>query len=177
MLAHHRKACLPNYQVFDEKRYFTPGTEATVVDFDGYRSALLICEDVWEPEPAMEAKRLGAEALLIINASPYEIHKQRERERVVRDRIAQVELPAVSVNLIGGQDELVFDGNSFVMDARGQVSARAQPFEETLFTVSSARRQAQHPESRGASWPQGPCRGDRYCRRHRAAADRSRALR
>jgi NAD+ synthase (glutamine-hydrolysing) len=139
VLAHHRKACLPNYQVFDEKRYFTPGTEATVVDFDGYRLALLICEDVWEPEPAMEAKRLGAEALLIINASPYEMHKQRERERVVRDRIAQVELPAVSVNLIGGQDELVFDGNSFVMDSGGQVTARAQPFEATLFTVQLER--------------------------------------
>jgi NAD+ synthase (glutamine-hydrolysing) len=139
VLATHRKACLPNYQVFDEKRYFTSGTEATVVDFDGYRLGLLICEDVWEPEPAMEAKRLGAEALLIINASPYEIHKQRERERVVRDRIAQVELPAVSVNLIGGQDELVFDGNSFVMDARGQITARAQPFEDTLFTVQLRR--------------------------------------
>ena len=139
VLAHHRKACLPNYQVFDEKRYFTPGTEATVVDFDGHRLGLLICEDVWEPEPAMETRRLGAEALLIINASPYEIHKQRERERVVRDRIAQVELPAVSVNLIGGQDELVFDGNSFVMDARGRITARAQPFEETLFTVQLGR--------------------------------------
>ena len=139
VLAHHRKACLPNYQVFDEKRYFTPGTEATVVDFDGHRLGLLICEDVWQPEPAMEVKRLGAEALLIINASPYEIHKQRERERVVRDRIAQVELPAISVNLIGGQDELVFDGNSFVMDAQGQLTARAQPFEETLFTVQLGR--------------------------------------
>src|SRR5579862_8164775 len=121
VLAHHRKACLPNYQVFDEKRYFTPGTEATVVDFDGYRFGLLICEDVWEAEPAMEAKRLGAEALLVINASPYELHKQRERERVARERISEIKLPLVSVNLLGGQDELVFDGNSFVMDAQGQL--------------------------------------------------------
>lgn len=152
VLAHHRKACLPNYQVFDEKRYFTSGTEGTVVDFDGYRLGLLICEDVWEPKPAMEAKRLGAEALLIINASPYEIHKQRERERVMRDRIAQVELPAVSVNLLGGQDELVFDGNSFVMDASGQLTARARAFEETLFTVELERvGMAQQPGvARGA---------------------------
>ena len=105
VLAHHRKAVLPNYKVFDEKRYFTPGSEATVVDFDGWRLGLLICEDVWEPPPAQWAKGLGAEALLIINASPYEIHKQREREQVLGDRIREVHLPAVYVNLLGGQDE------------------------------------------------------------------------
>jgi NAD+ synthase (glutamine-hydrolysing) len=153
VLAHHRKACLPNYQVFDEKRYFTPGTEASVVEFDGYRLGLLICEDVWEPEPAMQAKSLGAEALLIINASPYELHKQREREHVVGERVAQVELPVVSVNLLGGQDELVFDGNSFVMDAHGRVVARARAFEETLFTVELERaaRAARPGAARGAA--------------------------
>src|SRR5579862_2275218 len=79
-LARHRKACLPNYRVFDEKRYFTPGTQPTVLDFLGFRLGLLICEDVWEAEPVAAAVRAGAQALMIINASPYELHKQRERE-------------------------------------------------------------------------------------------------
>ena len=141
-LAHHRKAVLPNYKVFDEKRYFTAGTAATVVDFDGWRLGLLICEDVWEPPPARLAAALGAEALLIINASPYEIHKQRERERVLGDRIREVQLPAAYVNLLGGQDELVFDGNSFVMDAQAQLVMRADAFKDGLYSFEFERRGA-----------------------------------
>ena len=140
MLAHHRKAVLPNYKVFDEKRYFTPGSEATVVDFDGWRLGLLICEDVWEPQPARAAQALGAEALLIINASPYEIHKQREREQVLGERIREVQLPAAYVNLVGGQDELVFDGNSFAMDAQANVVMRAEAFRVGLYSVDFERR-------------------------------------
>jgi NAD+ synthase (glutamine-hydrolysing) len=140
VLAHHRKAVLPNYKVFDEKRYFTPGSEATVVDFDGWRLGLLICEDVWEPQPARAAQLLGAEALLIINASPYEIHKQREREQVLGDRIREVQLPAAYVNLVGGQDELVFDGNSFAMDAQANVVMRAEAFTVGLYRVDFERR-------------------------------------
>ena len=141
-LAHHRKAVLPNYKVFDEKRYFTAGTEATVVDFDGWRLGLLICEDVWEPPPARAAKAHGAEALLIINASPYEIHKQREREQVLGDRIREVQLPAAYVNLLGGQDELVFDGNSFVMDAQAKLVLRADAFKDGLYSFEFERRGA-----------------------------------
>ncbi|HEY4880776.1 MAG TPA: NAD+ synthase [Steroidobacteraceae bacterium] len=140
VLAHHRKAVLPNYKVFDEKRYFTPGSEATVVDFDGWRLGLLICEDVWEPQPARAAQALGAEALLIINASPYEIHKQREREQVLSERIREVHLPAAYVNLVGGQDELVFDGNSFAMDAQANVVMRAGAFRVGLYSVDFERR-------------------------------------
>jgi NAD+ synthase (glutamine-hydrolysing) len=142
-LARHRKAVLPNYKVFDEKRYFAPGSDATVVDFDGWRLGLLICEDVWEPQPARAAKALGAEALLIINASPYEIHKQREREQVLGERIGEVRLPAVYVNLLGGQDELVFDGNSFAMDAHGALVMRAESFKDRLHTVDFERRGGQ----------------------------------
>ena len=141
-LAHHRKAVLPNYKVFDEKRYFAPGSQATVVDFDGWRLGLLICEDVWEPGPVQAAAQLGAEALMIINASPYEIHKQRERERVLADRIRAVQLPAAYVNLLGGQDELVFDGNSFAMDANAQLVMRAEPFTDGLYCVEFERRGA-----------------------------------
>ncbi len=140
VLAQHRKACLPNYKVFDEKRYFTAGTEATVVDFDGFRLGLLICEDAWEPQPAAGARALGAEALLIINASPYEIHKQREREQVIGQRVRETGVPAAYVNLLGGQDELVFDGNSFAMDAQGRIAVRAPAIEEGLYCVEFERR-------------------------------------
>jgi NAD+ synthase (glutamine-hydrolysing) len=139
-IARHRKACLPNYRVFDEKRYFTPGTQPTVVSFKGIRLGLLICEDVWEPEPVAAAAKQQAELLMIINASPYELHKQREREQVLSDRIREVRLPAAYVNLLGGQDELVFDGNSFAMDAQANVTMRADAFKEGLYAVEFARR-------------------------------------
>ncbi|MGA8706338.1 MAG: NAD+ synthase [Steroidobacteraceae bacterium] len=140
VLARHRKACLPNYKVFDEKRYFTPGTEATVVDFDGFRLGLLICEDAWESPPASAAEAQGAQLLLTINASPYEMHKQRERELVLGQRVHETGLPAVYVNLFGGQDELVFDGNSFAMDAQGRLIMRAPPLAEGLYPVEFERR-------------------------------------
>jgi NAD+ synthase (glutamine-hydrolysing) len=139
-LGRHRKACLPNYRVFDEKRYFTPGTQATVVNFKGFRLGLVICEDVWESPSVAAASRDGAELLLIINASPYELHKQREREQVLADRIREVHLPAAYVNLLGGQDELVFDGNSFAMDAQARVTMRADAFKEGLYAVEFTRR-------------------------------------
>ena len=139
VLANHRKACLPNSRVFDEKRYFTPGTEPTVVAIKGVKAGVLVCEDVWDPEPARQARAAGAEVLLIINASPYEVDKQTQREREVgRARVAETGIPLVFVNLIGGQDELVFDGNSFVMDAGGEVTLRAPAFTEGLYVVDLA---------------------------------------
>ena len=135
----HRKAELPNYKVFDEKRYFHAGSQPTVVQCKGFRLGLLICEDIWEPQPAQLALAEGAELLLVINASPYERHRQREREAVVRARIADVGLPLAYVNMVGGQDELIFDGNSFVMDADGQVVMRAPPFEEGVYCIDFRR--------------------------------------
>jgi NAD+ synthase (glutamine-hydrolysing) len=136
VLANHRKACLPNYRVFDEKRYFTPGTLPTVVDLNGIRAGILVCEDVWEEGPAAQARAADAEVLLVINASPYEVNKQTQREReVVRRRVAETGIPLVFVNLVGGQDELVFDGNSFAMDSRGVVTTRAPAFKEGLYPV------------------------------------------
>ena len=84
VLANHRKACLPNYRVFDEKRYFTPGTDPTVVELNGVKAGVLVCEDVWEPQPAAQARAAGAQVLLVINASPYEVDKQTQRERANR---------------------------------------------------------------------------------------------
>jgi len=135
----HRKAELPNYKVFDEKRYFRPGSNATVIERKGFRIGLLVCEDIWEPGPARGALAAGAELLVVINASPFEIHKQREREAVVRARVHDVKVPVIYLNLTGGQDELVFDGNSFVMDAQGKVIVRAPAFEEGLYPVDFAR--------------------------------------
>jgi len=135
VLANHRKQCLPNYKVFDEKRYFAPGTEATVVDFDGQRLGLLVCEDIWEPEPVRATVDAGAELLLVANASPYELRKQIEREMIARDRVREVARPLVYTNLVGGQDELVFDGHSFVIDASGEIVARAPAFTESIFAV------------------------------------------
>src|SRR5689334_20833798 len=137
--ATHRKSCLPNYKVFDEKRYFQTGSQPTVVDFRGFRIGILVCEDIWEREPAQLAKSAGAEMFVVLNASPYEIHKQRNREDIVRRCVRENGLPVVYVNMLGGQDELVFDGNSFVMDAAGNVVMRAPPFEEGLYTVEFER--------------------------------------
>lgn len=136
VLANHRKACLPNYRVFDEKRYFTPGTEPTLIEINGVRAGVLVCEDAWDSMPARQAREAGAQVLLIINASPYEVDKQAMREQqVVRRRIEETRVPVVFCNLIGGQDELVFDGNSFVMDAQGTVTQRAPAFTEGLYGV------------------------------------------
>ncbi len=135
----HRKAELPNYKVFDEKRYFNPGSQPTVASLKAFKLGLLVCEDIWEPQAAQLARAGGAQLLLVINASPYEIHKQREREDKARARALDVGLPLAYVNLLGGQDELVFDGNSFVMDAQGEVVMRAPPFEEGTYACEFVR--------------------------------------
>ncbi len=139
LAAIHRKAELPNYKVFDEKRYFQPGSQPSVTDWRGTRAGLLVCEDIWAPQAVQLSGAGGAQILLVINASPYEIHKQREREQVARARARDVGLPLVYVNLVGGQDELVFDGNSFAMDARGEVVMRAPAFAEDTYVVEFAR--------------------------------------
>jgi NAD+ synthase (glutamine-hydrolysing) len=136
----HRKAELPNYKVFDEKRYFQPGAQPTVVDHQGFKIGLLVCEDIWEPESTQLARSDGAELLVVINASPFELHKQREREDIARIRARDVGLPLAYVNIIGGQDELIFDGNSFVMDADGRVIMRAPAYEEGTYVVEFVRQ-------------------------------------
>jgi NAD+ synthase (glutamine-hydrolysing) len=135
----HRKAELPNYKVFDEKRYFRAGAQPSVAQVAGFRVGLLVCEDIWVPDSVQLARADGAQLLVVINASPYEIHKQREREQIARARARDVGLPLAYVNLVGGQDELVFDGNSFIMDAQGEVVMRAPPFEAGIFTGEFVR--------------------------------------
>lgn len=130
LLSVHHKQALPNYQVFDEKRYFKKGRSATVVERFGIRFGVLICEDMWRPEPAGLAKAAGAEILLVLNASPYDQNKPAERERVAGERVLDTGLSLVYLNLVGGQDELIFDGGSFVMNASAQITQRLKSFVE-----------------------------------------------
>ncbi len=135
VVANYRKQLLPNYGVFDERRYFTPGEQSTVVEIDGIRCALMICEDIWRPEPARRARAAGAEALLIINGSPYDTQSQERRERALAERSPDCPVPMIYCNMVGGQDELVFDGGSLALDAEGHVVSRAPAFEEALELV------------------------------------------
>ncbi|WP_129781556.1 NAD+ synthase [Peristeroidobacter soli] len=134
-VANYRKQELPNYSVFDEKRYFKHGRDTCIFELKGIRIALLICEDIWEPNPARAAKAAGAQLIVVINGSPYSLRYQERREDVVRARVKDTGLPVAYVNLLGGQDELVFDGGSFVMNAQGEVVQRVPPFIEGLFAV------------------------------------------
>ena len=134
-IGHYRKQLLPNYSVFDEKRYFTAGEDAAVVKINGIRIGLSICEDVLQPGPMAASRSAGAECIIAINGSPYELDTQAKREDAVRLRVAEVGMPAIYVNMVGGQDELVFDGGSFVMDAEGEICFRAPTFEEGLHAV------------------------------------------
>ncbi|MFT3955679.1 MAG: NAD+ synthase [Piscinibacter sp.] len=139
VLATYCKRELPNYQVFDERRYFASGRDAgqppVVVDVDGIRFALLICEDAWFDEPAETARAAGAQALCVLNASPFHLGKLEEREQRMAERARHVGLPLLYSHLTGAQDEVVFDGASFAVDAQGVVRARAPMFEEALAIV------------------------------------------
>ena len=135
IVATYHKQHLPNYSVFDEKRYFQAGREAVVVDIRGVPAALTVCEDLWQPGPMLQAQAAGARMMLNLNASPFHAFKGGEREAVLRQRLAEAPMPIVYVNQVGGQDELVFDGESFVMAADGGVVMRGRPFVEELYTA------------------------------------------
>ncbi len=135
LVCHYRKQRLPNYSVFDEMRYFTPGKDAAVFSLNGIRFGLHICEDVWGPQPMAASRAAGAECIIAINGSPYELNFQVMREQVARARVTETRMPLVYVNMVGGQDELVFDGGSFVVDAGGDTRFRAPPFDEGLHRV------------------------------------------
>ncbi len=128
----YRKNLLPNYGVFDEKRYFASGRDHCVFQFRGVSIGLTICEDIWVPDVVDRTCKAGAKIILNLNASPFHAGKIHEREEAVRMRIVESSTPIVYVNQVGGQDELVFDGASFVMDHTGSIVFRAEEFEEQL---------------------------------------------
>ncbi len=155
IVATYHKHTLPNYTVFDEERYFDVGSEPCVFDVDGVRFGINICEDTWGPQgplavrpgrlpgnvaaraPApMLARDAGAQVLLVLNASPYHMRKQGTRYDVMRTRVAECGMPLVYANMVGGQDELVFDGASFALDASGKVACQLPLFQETLGYVT-----------------------------------------
>lgn len=133
--ATYLKQHLPNYGVFDEKRYFSAGDRPCVVEVCGVPVGITICEDIWADGPVEQAAQAGAKLVININGSPYHVNKVHERIDVAAERARAASVPIVYVNLVGGQDELVFDGESFVVDAAGNVTQRVQAFEEGLYTV------------------------------------------
>ncbi|WP_447926983.1 NAD+ synthase [Vreelandella sp. EE27] len=141
--AEYAKQALPNYQVFDEQRYFTPGNAPLVFEHKGAKLGLLICEDLWESAPIEAACGQGADALVVLNASPYHQEKPGERRRLLTQRAQAVNRPIVYVNTIGGQDELVFDGGSSVVDAQGELKILAPYWQAGLMPV----RLTQTPEN------------------------------
>ena len=139
VVGRYAKRELPNYQVFDERRYFVSGRDAglapCVIEAGGLKLGLLICEDAWFDEPAAAAKAAGAQGLVVVNASPFHLGKAGEREARMAERARATGLPLLYAHLVGGQDEVVFDGASFAVDAQGEVRARAPSFEEATLAV------------------------------------------
>jgi NAD+ synthase (glutamine-hydrolysing) len=135
IVATYHKYELPNHSVFDEERYFEHGDTPCVFEMDGVKFGINICGDIWERYAVQRAREAGARVLLVPNASPYHLDKQLSRYEIVRDRIAETGLAVVYANLVGGQDELVFDGASFAMDAKGRLTHQFSSFEETLGLV------------------------------------------
>jgi len=138
VLTRYHKSLLPNYEVFDEERYFEAGGTACVFECAGVRFGVNICADVWERGPAEAARAAGAQVLLALNASPYHMNKQAQRLEVLRARVAETGLPVLYCNMVGGQDELVFDGASFALDAGGAVGLQLGSFVERVAIVDYA---------------------------------------
>ena len=126
------KQALPNYGVFDDKRYFRPGHASVTSMIDGVSVGLLICEDVWQPEPAAQAAAAGAELLVVVNASPWDERKQVERESMLQARARETGCAIAYLNLVGGQDEVVYDGGSMLVNGDGSIAARAPAFVDAL---------------------------------------------
>ncbi|QJQ94275.1 MULTISPECIES: NAD+ synthase [Halomonadaceae] len=162
-LAEYAKQALPNYQVFDEQRYFQAGDTPLVVEHKGARLGILICEDLWTPEPARLAREAGAEILLTLNASPYHQDKPSERLTLLGERAAQVQLPLVYVNQIGGQDELVFDGGSACVDARGELKVRAPHWQVGLMPVRFVKAEERWEPQVGECEPEPASEESLYC--------------
>ena len=138
----YAKRELPNYQVFDERRYFVPGSKPCVFEVEGVKVGVLVCEDAWFATPARDTAAAGAQLLAVINASPFHLGKGTEREATMRARVVETGVPLVYAHLVGGQDEVVFEGRSFALDADGSVACRGPGFEETLVIAHVHQAQA-----------------------------------
>lgn len=135
LIANYHKQYLPNYEVFDEQRYFEKGDEVCVLDICGQKVAFTICEDMWEREPVLQARTAGAQLMVNINASPYHMNKLSERQDLLKARCIEGGYPIIYVNMVGGQDELVFDGGSMAVSAEGDCHCLAPGYKEALILV------------------------------------------
>ena len=135
-IAIYHKQQLPNHSVFDEVRYFQPGSNPVVVELQGVHFGIAICEDAWDPQPISNIVQAGAEAILVLNASPFHIGKVEDRLQVLQQRARENAVPLIYLNTVGGQDELVFDGESMVVDKTGGLLLRAAAFEPSIDTLS-----------------------------------------
>lgn len=134
--ANYRKWLLPNYSVFDEQRYFKAGTVPLVINIGGTQVGILVCEDIWTPDATAASVSAGAEVCVVLNGSPYEGSKQAHREDLVAERARELDVPFIYQNMVGGQDELVFDGGSFAINRDGSLGMRAPSFVDGIFTLS-----------------------------------------
>ncbi len=159
VVGEYHKYSLPNYAVFDEKRYFQPGNTPLVIDCKQHKIGIIICEDAWFDEPMQQAQAAGAKAILILNASPYHRNKHQQRLDMLHHRQQHTPLPIFYLNIVGGQDELVFDGDSLVLDAQSQLVGRGPEFDIALLhyqlhgdqTVSAVNTNFYQPQSELAS--------------------------
>ena len=141
ILGQYNKHELPNYTVFDEKRYFTTGSKPLVFNVKGTQFGVNICEDTWFSRAPKQARDAGAQVLLVLNASPYHMGKEGRRLVEMRERIAETGMAIVYAHLVGGQDEFIFDGASFVMNSKGQLTTQMAQFEEAFAVVEFAGRE------------------------------------
>src|SRR3989344_8550984 len=132
LITSYAKQKLPNYNVFDEKRYFTKGSGSCIITIKDVPISICICEDLWYPEPAELAVQAGAQLIISLNASPFTYDKSETRESILKQRAQESNIPLIYVNLVGGQDELIFDGGSMVLDETGHICQQAPYFEEHL---------------------------------------------
>ncbi|HEY8394308.1 MAG TPA: nitrilase-related carbon-nitrogen hydrolase, partial [Thermaerobacter sp.] len=153
-----RKRFLPNYSVFDERRYFSPGAEALVIRLGGIALGVTICEEIWFPGGPLREQALagGAELILNLSASPFQAGKAGAREGVLRSRAADYGVAIAYANLVGGQDELVFDGRSLIVTAGGEVAARGRPFAEDLILWDFDPRESFSRRMYDARWRHVP---------------------
>ena len=146
VIASYHKQVLPNNEVFDEKRYFVAGHAPCVFTHQGLKLGLLLCEDIWHAEPALQAKAVGAELLLVLNASPYHLQKENTRLAILKKQTEAINMPIIYLNMVGGQDELVFDGGSCALNSKGELVLSMPQFKATLGMVSINNGEPQRGE-------------------------------
>lgn len=141
IIHHYYKECLPNYGVFDEPRYFVADRNPFIFPYKNNKLSIIVCEDIWHPMPIQRAKDAGAEAIIVINASPFDYTKHEKRLALLKERNLETGLAIAYLNLVGGQDDIVFDGGSFAINQQGNCIAQASFFEEDLLDIKLSERQ------------------------------------